>query len=177
MSELNQLREASGGHSSPPDEAVLDYENIAAPSRRMEIAISIIALTISIAAWVLSQNIRLRMGGGGIDPKWWPTVLSIVGCILSSVMLLTAILRPPADRSDLEGAQSDGWPRVAASLALTGLYIFGWAQLGYVVPTAVYLLALLWLYGIRSWKPLVLFPVITTAFIYGLFHILLRIPL
>lgn len=175
MTELTQLRETSGGDQSLPDEAASpDYS--AQASRPLETTVGVIALGLSLLAVYLSQNIHVRMGGGGVDPKWWPTALSIVACVLSACMLGSALIRPE-DRSDFFQATSEGWKRVVLGLVLTSLYVFGWWRIGYIVPTALYLFALLWLLGIRRWKPLVLFPVLTTAFIYGLFHLLLRVPL
>lgn len=177
MIELKQLHEASGGNNSPLDEAPA-ADHAAIPSKIMELAVGIIALGLSLLALYLSRNIHVRMGGGGIDAKWWPTTLSITACILSACILGQAIFkRQMEDRSDLLSSTLDGWKRVVASLTLMGLYIFGWSQLGYIVPTAIFLVALLWLYGVRRWKPLLFYPVLTTAFIYGLFHLLLRVPL
>jgi hypothetical protein len=140
------------------------------------VIVGAVALALSLLALYLSQNIHVRMGGGGVDPKWWPTALSIVATMLSVGMLVAAFTRPE-DRSDLLQATLDGWRRVTVALGLTALYVFGWWQIGYLAPTALFLFALLWLFGVRSWKPLVLYPVITTAFIYALFQLLLRVPL
>lgn len=175
MTELTQLRETSGGERSLPDETV-SPDFTAKPSRSLEVVVGAVALGLSLLAWYLSQNIHVRMGGGGVDPKWWPTVLSIAASILSACMLVAALIRQE-DRSDLLQTTRDGWKRIVLGLLLTALYVFAWWQIGYVVPTALFLAALLWLFGVRSWKPLILFPVLTTALIYGLFHLLLRVPL
>lgn len=178
MTDRSELRETSGGTKVPPDNAIPDYDEYgAAPSRRMEITIALVALALSILAIVLSRSIELRMGGGGIDAKWWPTMLSSGAAVLSGFMLLSAFALPLADREDLEGAQRDGWVRMFIALALSALYVFAWWRFGYIVPTLVYLLALLLAFGVRSWLVLILFPVATTGFIYGLFHLLLRVPL
>lgn len=178
MTDRSKLRDTSGGAKAPPDNAILDYDEYGAiPSRRMEITISLVALALSILAIVLSRSIDLRMGGGGIDAKWWPTVLSSGAAVLSGFMLVSALALPLADREDLEGAQKDGWGRMFIALALSALYVFAWWRFGYIVPTLVYLVALLFTFGVRSWLALILYPVLTTAFIYGLFHFLLRVPL
>lgn len=177
MSGLEKLGETSGGAEAPPDDAIVEYDNAAVPSRRMEIVIAAVALALSLLALVLSRNIYLRMGEGGLDPKWWPTVLSIGSSVLSAILLAVAMMGPVAERYDLESSQNDGWPRMLAALALSALYLVAWWQWGYIVPTLVYLFALLWLFKVRGWLPLILFPALTTAFIYGLFHLLLRVPL
>src|SRR5690606_26031182 len=97
--------------------------------------------------------------------------------VLSGFMLISALALPLADREDLEGAQKEGWARMFIALALSALYVFAWWRFGYIAPTLIYLLALLLVFGVRSRLVLILFPVLTTAFIYGLFHLLLRVPL
>src|SRR5690606_36267098 len=126
MTELTQLRETSGGKQSLPDETVSpDFS--AQPSRSLELVVGVVALGLSLLAWYLSQNIHVRMGGGGVDPKWWPTVLSIAASILSFCMLVTAFTRAE-DRSDLMQATLDGWKRVVSGLVLTSIYVFAWWQ-------------------------------------------------
>lgn len=177
MTELNQLAGSSGDISMSPDEATDEPDIAARPSRPLEIVIAVTALALSVVAIILSQNIYLRMGGGGLDPKWWPTVLSSIAAGLSTILVGFALFGPTISRGDLESVPKDGWPRMLVALALSALYVFAWSFVGYVVPTAIYLFALLWLFGLRAWKGLVIFPLVTTAFIYGLFHYMLRVPL
>lgn len=168
---------SSGDATMSPDETPEGHEHLAEPSRRFETVIATVALALSVLALVLSRNIHLRMGAGGIDPKWWPTLLSLVAAALSAVLLAMALFGPPAERDELESTHRDGWARMLVALALSVLYIFAWSRFGYVAPTLAYLLALLWLFGVRNRIALVLYPVITTAFIYGLFRLMLRVPL
>ena len=149
----------------------------AVPSRRFEIVIAAVALALSLLALYLSRSIHLRMGAGGIDPKWWPTVLSIVAGSLSALLLSIALFGGPAERDDLESAHRAGLARTLIALALSALYVFAWSRFGYVVPTLAYLAALLWTFGARSPLALILYPALTTTFIYALFRMLLRVPL
>lgn len=177
MTELNKLAGSSGDIAMSPDEAPAEYDLAARPSKPLEIVIAFTALVLSVVAIVLSQNIYLRMGGGGLDPKWWPTVLSSIAAGLSTILVGFALFGPVSGRGELESIPQDGWPRMLVALALSALYVFAWSSIGYVVPTALYLFALLFLFGLRAWKGLVIFPLVTTAFIYGLFHYMLRVPL
>ncbi|KKC38113.1 hypothetical protein WH87_10940 [Devosia epidermidihirudinis] len=177
MTELNQLADSSGDIILSPEELAAEHDLAARPSRRLEIVIAVTALVLSVTAIVLSQNIYLRMGAGGLDPKWWPTVLSSIAAGLSAILVGFALFGPTVSRGDLESVADGGWQRMLLALALSALYVFAWAQIGYIVPTIIYLAALLWLFGLRAWKGLVLFPLITTGFIYGLFHTMLRVPL
>ncbi|WP_323014686.1 tripartite tricarboxylate transporter TctB family protein [Devosia sp.] len=178
MAGLDKLSAQSGDTLVSPDEAgEVEYDLSAPPSRRLEIATALIALILSGIAIYLSRDIRLRMGAGGLDPKWWPTLLSILAAGLSAILVGMALFGPPQSRGDIESSHRDGFVSMLLALALTTLYAFAWWMFGYVIPTALYLFALLWVFGLRSWKGLIVFPLVTTAFIYGLFHFLLRVPL
>ena len=177
MTELDKLTASTGDTSVLPVETAAEPDFSARPSRPMEIIIAVVALALSVIALVLSQNIRLRMGGGGLDPKWWPTLLSLASAGLAAILVGMSLFGPVANRGDLEAGHRDGWVRMLIALALSALYVFAWWQIGYLVPTAMYLFALLWTFGLRSWKGLVAFPLVTTALIYGLFHYMLRVPL
>lgn len=177
MTELDKLTASTGDTLVSPVETAGEPDFSARPSRPLEIIIAVAALALSVLALVLSQNIRLRMGGGGLDPKWWPTLLSILSACLAAILVGMSLFGPAANRGDLEAGHRDGWVRMLIALALSALYVFAWWQFGYLIPTAIYLFALLWSFGLRSWKGLIAFPVITTGFIYGLFHFMLRVPL
>jgi len=176
MSELLEELAVSSGGTTPPDETISEHVP-AEPSRRLEIIIAAAALALSIVAVVLAATIRLRMGGGGLDPRWWPTVLASSAAVLSAILLAFALFAPLAGRGDLEAMHADGRVRMLLALALSVLYALAWQTVGYIGPTLIYLVALLWLFGLRGWKGLVAFPIITTALIYGLFHLMLRVPL
>lgn len=177
MTEPKTLAATPGDTDVLPGEPVEEFDFAAKPSRRLEIAIAVTALVFSVTALVLSRNIYLRMGSGGLDPKWWPTLLSIMAAVLSSILLGMSLFGPASSRGELESAHEDGWKRMLSALTLSALYAFAWSLAGYLVPTVLYLAALLWVFGLRSWKGLIAFPLITTAFIYGLFHFMLRVPL
>lgn len=145
--------------------------------RIKETATAATALGLSVLAIVLSQNINLRMGDSGLNARWWPTVLSISSALLSSMLVLSALFLPIAADEEAQPAQKNGWLRVIIVLAISSLYVFAWARIGYIIPTAVYLFALLWIFGVRSKTVLFFYPVLTTAFIYSLFHTMLRVPL
>lgn len=174
MSDLHALG-SSGGVS--PSEPVQHDEGPAPASRWLEILIACCALALSLLALYLSRSIHLKMGGGGIDPKWWPTVLSCFALALSVGLCLKAVFGAKVPVRDCEAAHYYGWWRLVVTLGLGVVHILIWKQVGFIWPTPFYLFALLWLYGIRNWKPLILHPLLTTATIWVLFQYLLRVPL
>jgi hypothetical protein len=117
------------------------------------------------------------MGGGGVDPKWWPTLLSVLAAGLSAILVGMSLFSSPMSRGEVEATEQDGWIRMLVALTLSAIYVFAWSTIGYVIPTLVFTAALLFVFGLRSWKGLVIFSTVTTGFIYGLFHYLLKVPL
>lgn len=160
-----------------------------APSRAMEIAVAVAGAVLMGTALVLAQQIELRReaGPGQIDARFWPTLLAGAGLVAALGRLVVVLLRAADPRDDLERIRSGGPLRLGLTLVLTIAFIAVWelrevVLLGYelrVFPYAAALLlaALAWLYGARTWQSLLLFPVLTAALTYGLFGVLLRIPL
>jgi energy-converting hydrogenase Eha subunit E len=177
----------SGARAVDPGPA--EAEVVARPSRWLEIAAAGVALVFMAAYLILVLQIDLRRESapGQIDARFWPTMLGVLGVVIAGWRLVYAMVRPPADRDDLERMQRGGMRRLVLTVALTVVYLalwelraviaFGYSFNLFVFITPVFLFALLYIYGARSWKTFVLFPVITTAFIYVLFGMLLRIPL
>jgi hypothetical protein len=171
------LKTGPGDSSLSPDANVDEPDFRAKPSRALEIWIASIALALSGLAFYLSYNIDLRMDPGGINARWWPGLLSILATVLSSILLIAALSLETIDRGDVEDSTSLGWSRMLKALALSSIYVFAWASIGYLLPTLIYLVGLLWIFGLRSRTGLIAFPLVTTLFIYGLFHYMLRVPL
>lgn len=167
----------AAGVAGTPSSSDFAPELAAASSRRLEVTTAAVALVLSVCGYFLAQGLEIRTETGGVDPRWWPTLLSLLAAALSVALLLIAILRPPFDRSDLEVASKQGWTRLGIALVCAILFVVLWQLAGYLVATPIFLAALLWVFGGRGWKTLILFPVLTTAFTYVLFHTLLKVPL
>ena len=147
------------------------------PSRTLEILLGSIALGFGLVGLFLARNLVLRTETGGIDPRWWPTALSIGAMVLSAVLLTVALLRPPFDRSDLERTTRAGWVKLGFALAIALAYVSLWQIIGYLLATALFLAALVFAFGGRRWGALVIYPVVTSGSTYLLFHTLLKVPL
>jgi hypothetical protein len=177
MSEHISLSTSTGDSSLSPEAELNEPDFRAPPSRSLEIATASIALALSALAFYFAYNIELRMDPGGINARWWPSVLAISASVLSGILLVVSLTVKEIDRGDVEASNAKGWSRVLKALAVSSLYVFAWSQIGYFVPTLVYLVALLWIFGLRSLVAMGLYSLITTGFIYGLFHYMLRVPL
>lgn len=133
---------------------------------------------VSIVALIATRNIDVRVDAPGVGPRWWPTVLSGVSLVLSIALSVISFTRAPDDRDGIESTSRTGWRRFGITVVIIVLFLVAWTVTGnFLIPCVLMLAALLFSYGSRTWKPLVLFPVLTTAVVYLLFHSLLQIPL
>ena len=159
------------------------------PNKVMEIATAVLSLVVMVLVLVLSTQITLRSetSPGQIDARFWPTALSIAGIVLSVAQLGIAIGRPAPDREDLDVVRRAGYLRVASTLLVTAVFVIVW-NIGSVVAfgfrielfpyaATIYLAALIAIYGARSWRAYVLFPLPMAMLAYLLFSVVLRIPL
>ncbi|WP_091181822.1 tripartite tricarboxylate transporter TctB family protein [Paramicrobacterium humi] len=150
----------------------------AKPSRWLERVIALSLVGLCVLGIIGSRLIEVRTETGGIDPRWWPTLMCGISLGLSLLLTVIAFTRPPFDREDLEVTNRGGWLRLVCTIVLSALYIVAWTLSGnFVVPSVILLVALMWVYDGRGWKALVIYPIATVAFIYLLFHTLLKVPL
>ncbi|MEX1077632.1 MAG: tripartite tricarboxylate transporter TctB family protein [Homoserinimonas sp.] len=170
-----------------------DDEYVARPSKRMEVTIALVALVATVLFFFAAQGIELRREAapGQIDARFWPTILALLGIALSTSRLIVVLTRPADSRVDLEVVQRRGVAGLLIAIVLTIVYIAVWSAksfslhlFGYVFgfnafvfATPFYLAALLYLFGSRSWKAIIIYAIVTTAFIYLVFGQLLRIAL
>jgi len=152
-------------------------DETARPSKRLEITSAAIALIGFAVLIVLARAIEVRRETGGVDPRWWPQLLGGVGLVLSVLLLVRALTRPPLARGDVREATRDGRVRTVLTVALAALYIVTWPIAGFLVTTPLFLLAGTYLFGGRGWKALLVFPAVLTASIYLLFDAALEVPL
>lgn len=150
----------------------------AKPSRKLERGIGITLAAFSIAGLIGSRAVTVRTETGGVDPRWWPTVICAVMLVLSLSLIVVSLTRPPFDREDLEESNRDGWQRLIWTIILAALYIVAWTlSENFLVPSVVLLVLMMWVNDGRGLKALVFFPIGTVTLIYLLFNTLLRVPL
>lgn len=160
---------------TPPE--AHDHGFPAHPSKPMEIACGAFAVLVSIVLVWQARAVEVRAETGGIDPRWWPELLGLVGTALGAFLLVRAVVRPALERDDVQEATHQGRVRAVVAIVLSALYVATWPVVGFLVVTPVFLVAATYLFGGRGWRTLVLFPAGMTAFIYLLFVTALKVPL
>lgn len=158
--------------SDPPADSVT-----AAPSPRMEQVAAGVVLIFGAALLVGARSIELRNETGGIDPRWWPTAVA-VGILASGVMMAFNAATGRRGERDVEPARRSGWSQMILTVIGLAVVLILWeVGVSFLVLGPLYLVGLNWVYGLRSWKSLVLFPLVVGVLLYLVFQLLLKVPL
>lgn len=163
------MTEAVGGEVvSPPTPA--------APSRPLEVAASLAVVVLGAAMLLGARIIQVRNETGGIDPRWWPGVIGVGIAVMGLWMLFDAV-RGPILR-EVAPAQRSGWVQMAATVAGLGVVLLLW-QIGvsFLVLGPGYLVVMNWVFNLRTWRSLLLFPGIVLVLLLLVFQMLLKVPL
>ncbi|MFC4564835.1 tripartite tricarboxylate transporter TctB family protein [Nocardiopsis mangrovi] len=147
------------------------------PSRLRELVPAAAGAALAAAALLLAGQIDQGPESAGIGPRWWPEVLAFTLLGLSVLHAALAWRRPAAAGDAPDPATREGALRLVAMLATVVGYGVLWYFIHFLVSTAVLVAALAYLGGGRGWKALIAFPAVTTAVLYVLFGVLLRVPL
>ncbi len=159
----------------PPDQPAA--EPTAAVSPLMERVTAGVVIVFGIFLLVTARSIELRNETDGIDPRWWPTVIS-AGIIGSGLwMLVNAVLGVSIERS-VEPSRRSGWIQVGITVgALVAVLVLWQMGVSFLVLGPAFLIVTNWAYGLRRWTTLLLFPAIVTLILYLVFQLLLKVPL
>lgn len=156
---------------------VVAADLMARPSRLMEQAFATFAIAVGLAVLLGARNIEVRNETGGIDPRWWPSVIGVAIIVTAVWTTFNAFTGRRAER-EVEAATSSGRRHVLVVIVLTAIALGVWyAGLSFLVIAPVYLIALNWVLGVRDLKSVIAFPAFITAFLYLVFHLLLKVPL
>lgn len=170
--QVNGQNEMTLGDSIDADAA--EPEEVEA-SRAVEILCATVAMLVNGAMVWGASLIPLRGEAGGIDPRWWPLVVSSAGVGMAVILLVLAICGKGKHRNS--PTNRIGLIRLSALSVATVLFVLTWRSTDFFIPAVVFLVSMLVIFGERRWKVLTLFPVIMTGFVYVMFHTLLQVPL
>lgn len=154
-----------------------DEDTTAALAPAMERVAAGVVLAFGVLMLVGARTITLRNETGGIDPRWWPTVIAagIIGCGLW--MLANALLGLSTDR-DVDISRRRGWLQMTTTVVGLALVLVMWHfGVTFLLLGPLFLLAMNWVYGLRRWTSLLLFPGIIAILLYTVFRLLLKVPL
>lgn len=141
--------------------------------RELGVAIGVIA----VGGLVLTfANLTVPASGGDIfGPRWWPTVLSFALMVVGAALVVVALIKPDTAREDVPTVR--GAVRLLLVLALVALYGIAWYFVHFLVVTPLLVCALTFVLGARGWRDLIILPIVVTVVLYGVFGLLLGVPL
>lgn len=136
-----------------------------------------VVLAFGVLMLVGARGIVLRNETGGIDPRWWPTVIASGIIVCGIWMLANSLLGARLDR-DVDPSRREGWIQmlvtVGGLVVVLVLWHFG---ITFLILGPLFLVVINWVYGLRKWTSLLLFPGIIAALLYLVFRLLLKVPL
>ena len=166
----------SADSPSPAAVAAEDPEHVR-PHRGRSVIGPAVGLAAGIAVLLLAQTIPLPSVEGDISPRWWPQVAGGAMIVFSAVALARGGLRPEADLDRPEPRQPQGAVRIVLTFAAVAVYGLLWQFFDFRLVTFLLVAGLVAVGGGRGWKSLLLFPLIVMLVLWGLFGVLLRVPL
>lgn len=136
-------------------------------SRRQTLIEAGVWLVFAGLAWFFSLEFDKPLPGFKFGAAHWPHVVIVIMVIAAIVLLAAQFLRGAG--GDGEGDQffdevEDDvgrlTPRTVAMFILPLLWVYGMHKTGFLIATPVFLFACTYLMGVRSWKRLIGFTVI-----------------
>ncbi len=146
-------------------------------SPTMEKLAAAVVTVFGLAMLVGARGIVLRNATGGVDPRWWPTVIA-AGIIACGLWMTFNAFRGVAIERTVDESSKQGWIQVGITIGALAVVLVLWHfGVGFLVLGPAYLIAMNWVYGLRRWTTLLLFPAIIGGLLYLVFMVLLKVPL
>jgi len=145
---------------------------VANPTRPWELLVSLIALGLGIAAWVMSNSFP-RTDEGYLGPALFPKILAVV-LVVAGLGLILPNIRKPGFWQSVE--PNLGRNLLPVTLLLGALLLTPWlvGKIGLVMSTVLYSVVTSLLLGAR-WREALLVGVAMLAFVYVVFVQLLKV--
>lgn len=155
-----------------PNEAV----EVTPPSRARAVIGPAGALCAGVGVILLSLTIELPSVEGSVSPRWWPQLAGALMVLFALAALLRDSIKTPPVEEGLMPRQPEGLLRIVLTLAAIVVYGVLWHFFDFRVVTLLMVAALVAVGGGRGWKSLIVFPAIVTFVLWGLFSVMLRVP-
>jgi len=134
-------------------------------------------VVLAFGAVLLAGSLQFPFLLEGVPgPGFLPLLISlaIAGC---GVVLLTGAIRGTIKTENPRWAPASGWRRVGYMLAAMTIAFLLLEELGFLVVTTLFMAAMIYALGERSWRTLTMIPVFSAIALYAVFAVWLRVPL
>jgi hypothetical protein len=121
----------------------------------------------SYDSWRITTTVRPTGNFDAIGPDRYLLLLSFIMMLVG----LLLVLRPPLQTGNVSVRNLFQWPPAHYLTVIAIMVLFVWVMpyIGFAFACLAFFLAMYWLLGNWSWPRIVLYTVITTAFIYVVF--------
>lgn len=145
-------------------------------SRRREVGLGVVFLGVGTLVLALARAIEIPDRALSVSPRIWPEALGVGIMALSALQIVRSLVRPAVADDDLEPTTRVGRLRVAGFVLAVVAFGPLWYFVHFLVSATLLVAALTWIAGGRGLKDLLLFPAGITVLLYGLFGLLLKVP-
>jgi putative tricarboxylic transport membrane protein len=139
------------------------------------------AVFVAIGAWMLRDAVNMSyfvegVPGPGFLPLWIALGIIVSGVVLTAKGVWPRRLAAP-DAEGVTWPQAAGWWRVALMLGAMAVSLVVLEKLGFMVTTTLFMVAVVFGLGVRSWWVLATVPLVSAVALYVIFAVWLRVPL
>lgn len=112
-----------------------------------------------------------------LGPSFFPRILAVLMLIMSTTLIITALLGKSARTAEKLDIRDPGIQRSIITLVVTVIYLLLLKHIGFIINTIVYLMFLMYLLKLRNYLKMVLVSVGVTIAVYYVFRVALNITL
>lgn len=133
---------------------------------------------LSMGAWLLMGTIKMPYSLEGVPgPGFLPLWLSLALIATGGILTIKGIRPGPLPKTEVIWPERIGWRRNGILLCALALSFLLLDLLGFLVTTALFVAAVAFGLGTRSWRILASVPLLTAIVLYGVFAAWLKVPL
>ncbi len=131
--------------------------------RNIILAVSYILFAVAGFLYTLSWP---YVSTTGVNPSFWPLVLFAI-MFITAVCILIVEVRKPADES--KNGKKFNLCRSLPTIIWVGLYILAFQNFGFLIPTIIFLMGEMYLFGEKRWISLLGISILLPVVLYYLF--------
>lgn len=142
--------------------------------KRVDIIIGTLGIAVGIVFFIIGKSYAsFSADGGYTTASTWPTILSFAMIGLSTLLVVYTLFRKNLPHTDLDVKSKEFRGVLLMILALIA-YFLSFKYLGCLITNAIFLPVLLYYFGERNWKYIVIYDIGALALIYVLFELVLK---
>jgi hypothetical protein len=142
---------------------------------KAEVTAAGVVLVLGLALLIAALQFPF-LSRGAPEPGFLPLLIAL-GIIGSGVALLVGALRGSTLAQAPSWPSAAGWWHVALMLIALTLAFLLLEELGFVIATTLFMAAMIYVLGERSWRMLLIVPPLSAIALYAVFALWLRVPL